>query len=268
MTGPAKLALALFIVLLGAIGMAAGYIGHLQRSNQALALRAYNDSARADSTRRLADVLKDANRILGDSLAGVTRLVVQRTQERDDLDYSLGWERKYRVSLTARFDSLRAAKVPSAAPVATDSQGTRHASFHVEQPTFTAQLGVSLPAIGAGTLDSLIVNPRPARLALRIGCEPANGDGIRPARVTVTTPTWMSIAIDSAEQADDVCQRVAGQRTSWWRSVLNSFSPQVYVGLGLSADPFPIVRGEAPRITPAIQAGVSLFHAPLRLPWF
>lgn len=263
----AKIQLIVGAVFVLVIGTLSGYIGHLQRSNQALALRSYNDSAALDSTRRLADVLKGANRILGDSLEGVTRLVIQRTVERDQLDRALHQVPKVSVTLTLTMPSLRVSQVPSTLPVLTDDQGTRHASFHVEHAAYSANLGVSLPAAGAAVLDSLLVNPNPARLALRIGCQAANGDGIRPARVTVTSPTWMSISVTAAEQAPEVCQGVAGQGTSWLRRFLSSFAPELYLGVGLSADPFPILRGQPPTIAPALHAGVSLVHVPLKLPW-
>lgn len=263
----AKLQLLVGGVFVLVIGTLAGYIGHLQRTNQALALRAYNDSAALDTTRRLALSRKDSIQILGDSLQGFTQLVVQVRQEKDQLDYALGIERKFRVHLTATIDTLRARLVPSTAPVVTDSQGTRHASFHVEQPTFTAALGVSVPSIGPAVLDSLLVNPKPARLALRIGCGAANGDGVRPAHVTVTTPTWMTISMTTPEQAPEVCQSVAAQGASWWRSIFSSFAPELYLGVGASINPLPMIQGKPAEIAPALHVGVSLVRVPLKLPW-
>lgn len=240
---------------------------NLRAERDALALRAYNDSARADSSRQLADVLKDAKRVLGDSLAGATRLVVQQRQQNDQLDYALGVERTFRVALTARIDTLLALAVPSVAPVAIDSLDVRHAMFHVEHQTFTATLGVSLPAAGPAILDSLLVNPAPARLALRIGCEPANGDGVRPARVTVTSPTWMAVSVGAAEQSPEVCQVAAVHRSNWLKGFLQAFTPELYLGVGASIDPLPMLRGEPAKLSPAFHVGVSLVRVPLRLPW-
>lgn len=267
MSTTAKVQLALFLIIAAVVSVTVGYIGRLQRTNQALALRAYNDSAALDTSRSLLLSRSDSIRLLGDTLRGATKLVGQLRQQNDALDRAMGVERTLRLAITATVDSLRAIAVPSTAPMVTDSQDTRHAAFHVEHGPYTAQIGVSVPRTGAATLDSLVVKPQSARLALHVGCEPANGDGVRPARVTVTSPTWMAISVDGAEQDPDVCQGVAGQRTSWMRRLFTTFATELYVGAGLSVDPFPVFRGEPPKVAPAVHVGVSLWHVPLRIPW-
>jgi hypothetical protein len=263
MTSDTKVQLGLLGLLVVSIGVAGSYIQSLKGSNAALALRAYNDSAALDQSRALALSRKDSIRILGDSLTGQTKLAVQRKQERDALDKALSQSRISLVALQVTIDKLKAAQVPSVAPVVVDTAGVRHAAFHVEHPPFTVDLGVSLPAKGAGVMDSLGVVVQPAHLSMRIGCQDPNRDGVRPARVTTTGPKWLSIFIDSAEQDKDVCQVVGAQGTSWLRRLLLPFAPELYLGIGASVDPFPILRGQAPTITPALHAGVSLFHVPL-----
>lgn len=258
-----RIALAAVAIAAVAIACLFGWIGHLNGANHALALRAYNDSAALDTSRALALSRKDSLRILGDSLGGATRLAVQRTQERDALDEALGQERRATVALRVTIAALEASAVPSIAPVVTDTAtGERRAVFHVERDPFTVDAAVRLPAAGPGILDTLGVRLKPARLGVRIGCEPKNADGIRPARVTATGPTWLSISIDHAEQDDDVCQSVVAQSTSHLRSIFRSLAPQFYLGAGLSVNPIPMLQGKPANIQPAISAGVSFWHWP------
>lgn len=238
-----------------------GWIGHLNGANHTLALKIYNDSAALDTSRNLALSRKDSLRILGDSLAGVTKLALQQTQKSDALDKALGESRKVLVSMTLTIDSLRAVHVVSVAPVSIDTsngQNIRRAMFHVERPIFTADLAVSLPAAGAGILDSLSVNVKPVKVGLRIGCQDKNANGIRPARVTAVGNKQVSIFIDHAEQDADVCQDHAGQRTSW----LGVFLPSFAAGVGLGANPIPMIRGKAGEIQPSIWVGITLWHWP------
>jgi hypothetical protein len=241
------------------------WIGHLNSAGTALALRAYNDSARLDTTRRVLLTERQARKILGDSLQAVTRLAEQRTLQRDELDKALRQERKVSLALSLSIDTLRAKAATSTAPVRIDTvngQETRHAVFHVEQSEYSAQLGVSLPAAGSGTLDSLTVVVKPARIGIRIGCQDKNGDGIRPARVTATTPPWMHLTFDQAQQDPDVCQSQSGQRTSWLLGLFRSFAPEFVVSVGVSANPLALMQHKPVDIQPSIHAGVAVFHWP------
>src|SRR4051812_36646035 len=73
----------------------------LLEAHHALALRAANDSAALDTTRRVALSRRDSIAILGDSLQAVTRLTVQTAGERDRLDAALHQVRVANAELVA-----------------------------------------------------------------------------------------------------------------------------------------------------------------------
>lgn len=242
---------AAFVVIVG-LGV---YIDHLKGANRALAMRAYNDSAALDTSRSVALSRKDSIKILGDSIQAVTKLASQRTIERDRLDKALNEQQAANVALTVTIGQLRASQVVSVKPVTVDTTtGDRSAQFHVEQAEWTADAAVKLPAAGAGHLD-LDVFVRPTRLGLRIGCQPANSDGVRPARVTATSGTGVAVKIDSATTDPDVCQPQAQQRTRWYQA----FKPSVVAGVGLS---FSADSANTVQVRKSLFLGISLWHWP------
>jgi hypothetical protein len=211
------------------LGMAATvYVGRLHDRIAQLALERTNADAERDTTRAVALSRKDSLRLLGDSLAMVQRLVVQRTQERDDVDKALHQVRVAKVTLEAKVDSLSVRHVASSAPVRTDSAGDRSASFHVRREPFTADALVTLPASGPGALD-LSVRLDSASLRARIGCGDAR-DGIRPALVTLETPTWLHATVTNAEQDTRLCNAQLSESgpVKHWRPAL-SFGPSYNV---------------------------------------
>ncbi len=245
----------LFIIVVG-LGI---YVDHLKGANRALALRSYNDSAALDTSRRVALSRKDSMAILGDSLAAVTKLAIQVRQSRDKLDKALGEEKKASAVLSLRLDSLTAHQVQSTGGVIVTHDtvagtDTRSATFHVERPAWTADAKVQLPAAGAGSLD-LGVFIRPIPLALRIGCQDANSDGIRPARVTAVSQTGVAVKIDSASTDPGVCQPQAGQRTRWFQA----FRPSITVGVGLG---FTLDTANAVKAAKTLFVGIGLWHWP------
>lgn len=247
---------ALFVAIAVAIIIGLGvYIDHLKGTAGALALRVYNDSAALDTTRRVLLSKRDSIRILGDSLQAVTKLATQRKIDRDRLDQALGQQQAANVALGITIDRLQAHQVPTAAPVVVDAAtGDRSGQFHVERPAWTADASVRLPAAGAGTLD-LDVLVQPLHLGLRIGCQDANRDGVRPARVTATSATGVAVRVDSATTDPGVCQLQSAQRTRWYMA----FRPTIVAGVGYS---FSTDTANTIQARRSLFLGVSLWRWP------
>ncbi len=175
-----------------------------ERAAQA-ALRATNEAAAHDSTRKLAGKVAE---LLGDSLQAVQRLVLQQQQRGDQLDRALGLERIAAAGLRVRIRDLEA--TIAGTPVHEDS-GTkvRRSDFTLRQPPYLITATAILPPPPA--LGSLIARVQldSIRLGLRLGCGKADKDGIRPAAATVTGPPWAELTITAVEQSEDLCQSPA-----------------------------------------------------------
>src|SRR5437870_5711748 len=96
-----------FGVLLLTVGLLYARWKRTEHARVALAFRAYNDSARADHLQGVAMSHADSLRLLGDSLAVVTRLAVQEKLQVSDFDKKLNQERVATVGLQGSVRSLR-----------------------------------------------------------------------------------------------------------------------------------------------------------------
>lgn len=207
--------------VLAALGLAFGVqtcrLRDAQARNSELAFSKMNDSARHDTTSKLALSRKDSLRILGDSLRGVQRMVIQERIEHDALDRATRQSRVVDAQLAAIVATL-ARQITANQPVREDSSGTRTQTFDVDTVPYHAHADVSLPKPpGRGTM-ALRVSIDEARLGLRVGCGQPNADGLRPANAQVITPWWLTVRVDSVRQDPDVCNGDrAPRRSSWYR---------------------------------------------------
>lgn len=202
------------LALIGAFAWQRMKLERLQGQYHALALKAVNDSAALDTTRRLALSRADSLRILGDSLAAVTHLTVQVAQHADALDKALGQIRTSTNKLVATVAALNITGGKSTAPVVTDAGGTRTATFAIDSTPYHGHADVALPAIGAGTIGlHLALDPAP--LDVVTGCAKPNAQGIRAASVTVLGPKWLNVGISSSQQSPDVCNAVTPAGRGW-----------------------------------------------------
>lgn len=192
------------VILAGAVALQTWRLGRAEARAQLAALARDSAEAVADSTRAASARVQA---VLGAELAGVQRRAVQQRQRADSLDRALGLERRARVQVELRADSLHA--VATAAVTADSADSVRRARFDVREPPYTATADVALPRPpGSGSL-SLRVGLDPAPLELRIGCGAPRG-GIRPATVTAVGPRWLAFELASVEQDPAVCQAPAG----------------------------------------------------------
>lgn len=192
------------VLLAGAVALQTWRLGRAEHRAQQAALARDSAEAAADST-RAASARMEA--VLGAELAGVQRRAIQQRQRADSLDRALGLERRARVAVELRADSLQA--VSTAAVTVDSADSVRRARFEVRESPYTATADVALPRPPASGKLSLRVGLDPAPLELRIGCG-APRDGIRPATATAVGPRWLSLELASVEQDPAVCQAPAG----------------------------------------------------------
>jgi len=199
--GPGLLAL---LLLAGAVAVQTWRLDRAETRAKVATLARDSAEAAADSTRAAS---AQAQAVLGAELAAVERRVVQQRQRADSLDRALGLERRARVRVELRADSLQA--VATAAVMADSADSVRRALFDVREPPYTATADVALPRPPALGRLSLHVGLDPAPLEVRISCG-VSRDGIRPATVTAVGPRWLSLELASVEQDPAVCQAARG----------------------------------------------------------
>lgn len=170
---------------------------------EGLALKADTLRAHADTSHALALSRGDSVKLLGDSLAGAQRLVIQTAQKSDALDKALKLTRVALDQLTAQVKAL-SVRVASTGDVRTDTAtGMRSAHFDVDQTPYKGTADVSLPRSGPGALD-LKLTLSPAPIVLRLGCGAAT-DGVRSATATATGPAWLALSMGRVEQDPELC---------------------------------------------------------------
>jgi len=192
------------LLLAGAVALQTWRLDRAEARAQVAALARDSAEASADSTRAVS---ARTQALLGAELSAVQRRAVQQRQRADSLDRALGLERRARVRVELRADSLQA--VATAAVTADSADGVRRSRFEVREPPYTATADVALPRPPATGSLSLRVGLDPAPLEVRIGCAAPRG-GIRPATVTAVGPRWLALELASVEQDPAVCQAPAG----------------------------------------------------------
>ena len=188
-----------------------------RRRAAAAILAASNRSAERDTTRDVARTNAQVAKLLGDSLHLVEKQVVQTTQMRDALDRALGRERAARYAATAVVDSLERL-VAATDSVSRDARDVRAANFNVRQAPYTivAEVEVPPPPDSARLRVKVAVDPIP--IEARVTCADV-GSGAREASVSVETPAWVRVKLETVAQAPEVCARSptpSGERRLSW----------------------------------------------------
>lgn len=171
-----------------------------QRARDAAAERIRSADLRADSIAAAADTTRVIYR---DSLQLVTRRAVQAEVEKDRIDRALGLERRVTSTLSLVIDSLRTQRY---AAVDVDSADARHASWHVREEPWTADIEVVLPTPPDSATLRLALALDPVGVTVRVGCgrAPAGG-GVRPAEVAVEGPLWARLELSGVVLDPEVC---------------------------------------------------------------
>lgn len=199
-----RLAFLGIVLLVVALAVQTWRLGRAEARAQVAALARDSAEASADSTRAVSARVQA---LLGAELVAVQRRAVQQQQRADGLDRALGLERRARVLVELRADSLQAEAM--AAVTADSADSVRRARFEVREPPYTATADVAIPRPPALGHLSLHVALDPARLEVRIGCGQAR-EGVRQATVTAVGPRWLSLDLTSVEQDPAVCQAPMG----------------------------------------------------------
>lgn len=180
-----------------------------QQAAAAAALRADSTAAAVDTSRQLA---RQALAVLGDSLAGAERRVIQQRQRADQLDRALGRERIALANATIRIRGLEAT-LASTGPVRDSTVGAdssvRVADFTVRQPPFTVEATAALPPRPFPGSLRLGITLDPVPVQLRLGCGAADAGGIRPASATLLGPPWAALELGRVEQSAELCRSPA-----------------------------------------------------------
>ena len=190
--------LIILAVLLAALGFQSCRLRQEQQRVGEALLRVDSLEAVADTTRAVAVQVQS---LLGDSIRGVERRVIQEKQRADALDRALGRERIARATVTATVDSLRTILMASGDTTGADS--VRRIAFVVDTVPYTGTADVTIPPLAPATLD-LRLRLAPIPLGLRLGCGTAV-NGIRPATATAIGPSWATLSLDSLSQSPDLC---------------------------------------------------------------
>jgi hypothetical protein len=185
--------------------LAALWFVHLWRNEQAAhakaALDASNAIARADTTR---EVYRDSvTRI-------VERLAVQSTTEAANttaIDRVLHRTQLALDSLSARVRSIDVS-ARSSGDVTTSADDVRHGAFVVDSTPFHVRADVALPRTGPGTIQ-LAASLDPIPIGVRQLCGTPDANGIRPATVSATGPSWATIQLAHVEQDAGACRSPA-----------------------------------------------------------
>jgi predicted nucleic acid-binding Zn ribbon protein len=236
------------------------YVGYAKWQRHRAQARAADAALAADTTRAHFDTShaatlsrQDSVKLLGDSLAIVQRLLVQRAQRQDDLDRALALQRIALVGLTAQVRQL-VARSTASAPTTEDTSGTRRSHFDVRQTPYTLAADVTLPRPpGRGDM-AVRVTLDPATIGLRLGCSAANAQGIRSATATATGPAWLPLTLGRVEQSPELCASPAlasKPALRWWQRI----EPHVTAGYGVTR------AGDGTLVTgPTIAASVDLWR--------
>lgn len=170
-------------------------VAQAHRASEALAYVSDSLQVAADSTRRLQVAGLET------SISLWQRRAYQGEQHADFLDKKLKQESAAREKLQLTVDRLVA---QISAPVTVDPSDVRHADFHERKTPYTVDIGVDLPKPPAMGVARISVTTDTANVGVRLTCgKPVNG--IRPASVTVSTPIWLNVHVDSAAQNTSVC---------------------------------------------------------------
>ena len=189
-----------------------------------LALAESNARAAADVTRQVS---AKAQKVLGDSLAAVERLVVQKEIKQDALDVVLNRVAVLTTRLDATIASLNVKNRPGTT-VVVDSKDVRSSTFKVDSTPYHVVASVRMPPPPAPGAIDLAVRMDTIFMRPRLQCGPAV-NGIHPATILVETPTWLTNArITDSQVSPSACnpQIVAQKRdwSPWW------LAPVAFVG--------------------------------------
>jgi len=255
------IAIVVGVVLLVLLRWAVGRMEENQRveaeAKQAVLAQDTVEAAR-DTSRALS-----IEGVLGDSLRATQRRAIQVEQRADKLDAALRMERVARDQLEASVVALRATVRTDTVSIERDpgtpgtrGDGVRRAVFDLRQEPYTVHSEVAIPAPPASGRMEVEVALDTLTLEVRVDCGIAPVDGVRPASLTVISPTWASIRLGRVEQTPTVCSPITARTSGAGWAVLRGFIERFGVSVGYAATRTPsgtIVAG------PSLALGVRVW---------
>lgn len=205
-----KIAAGALVVLLALCAVLMWKLHSAQGAEARAALAESQARARADTTRELRRVITAQ----GDTVRQFQRLSVQQAQKADAIDKQLDQMRRALLNLSVQVAHVDVRGVASTTPTIENALLVRQTSFELRREPYTLKFAVSLPPPPArGVLDSLSIDLDVIKLSGRLGCtNKVNALGMRDASLTVSGPTWATIAIEHVEQDPSVCPSPVLQR--------------------------------------------------------
>lgn len=238
-TNPRVMIVALAGSLALAVTVEQARIASVRRHALVAALEVSNLAAQRDSTRNAAIDNRRVANVLGDSLRLAEIRVVQVTQHSDALDKALGRERVARYVDKVAVDSLRrvvrAMSTDLQRSEAGGVQTVRSAFFDIRQEPYTVAAQVDIPPPPDSARIELHVAIDPVPIEARVSCSTADGQGIRTASVSASSPTWATVRFGRVEQSPEVCGSPALK--SAVQSHRGPFSRRLLLGVGRALTP-------------------------------
>jgi hypothetical protein len=242
---PRVIILALAGSLALAVTVEQARIAAVRRHAFVAALEVSNLAAQRDSTRNAAIDNQRVAHVLGDSLKVAEIRVVQVTQHLDALDKALGRERVARYVDNITVDSLRRVmRALRTGPHPSDSgasarfdqagETVRSAFFDIRQEPYTIAAQVDIPAPPDPARLELHVAIDPIPIEARVSCSGPNGQGIKTASVSASSPTWATVRFGRVEQSPEVCGSPALRSGKSHRGL---FSRRLVIGVGRALTP-------------------------------
>lgn len=236
---PRVIILALAGSLALAVTVEQSRIAAVRRHALVAALEISNLAAQRDSTRDAASANERVAHILGDSLRVAEIRVVQVTQHADALDKALGRERVARYVDNVAVDSLRRVVHTTITDVQRSDAGAgqtvRSAFFDIRQEPYTVAAQVDIPPPPDSARIELHVAIDPIPIEARVSCSIPDGQGIKAASVSATSPTWATVRFGRVEQSPEVCGSPALKGSVQSRRGL--FSRRLVIGAGRALTP-------------------------------
>jgi hypothetical protein len=184
-----------------------------------LALKASNAIAERDTSRAVS---WRAQKVLGDSIAAVERLAVQKKLQTDELDQALHRAAVLITRLDAKIQDLNVHAAPGTAT--TEVNDVRSSTFHVDSTPYHVDAAVHLPKPpGLGTID-LAVRLDTVSLTPRLQCGSPVA-GVRPATILVETPKWLTTRIGTSAVDPSACNPqliVRRDWSPWWLNLISA----------------------------------------------
>ncbi len=160
-----------------------------------------------DSLEAVADTLRIHVLDVDSARTVAERRATQVEVERDAVDELLRTERRARARAELRVAQLET-EVSTPVSIDTLRPDVRLVDTRIRQEPFTVRIRGEVPPAPLDARFRVSVALDPAPIAVGVHCGPAGESGIRPARVSITTPAWLQVVELEPEVDPGTCNPV------------------------------------------------------------